>query len=424
MAAILAAQGRDVVLLEKARHPRFHIGESLLPSNLDLFERLGVLPEVERIGMPKYGIEFISPDHDHHSFLEFADQFDKSRPYAWQVRRSELDELLFRHAQAKGARGVEGCRVGHVHFETLAEGGGVVVEGRLDDGQTKRWRARYLVDASGRDTFLAQRLGLKRKNPRHNSSALFAHYTNAQRLEGRLEGNITLMWFEHGWFWFIPLADGTTSIGAVCWPYYLKSRSKPMREFWDDTIAMCPELAERLKDATLVGGTVHATGNYSYDCRQATGDRFVLLGDAFTFIDPMFSSGVYLAMHNAFEGARLVATALDEPARAAQARRSYEAIVRKGPREFSWFVVRATNNTIREMFMHPRNPFRVKEALLSLLAGDLYGKSRIQPSLWMLKLIYYFVSLQHLPRTIRSWRRRGRNIADVGPLAGENVLEG
>jgi 2-polyprenyl-6-methoxyphenol hydroxylase-like FAD-dependent oxidoreductase len=109
-AMLLARQGRRVVIAEKAHHPRFHIGESLLPANVALFDKLGLREEVEKIGMPKWGIEFVSPDHAHRSFLEFADAWDKSMPYAWQVRRSELDELMFRHAGANGAETIEGCR--------------------------------------------------------------------------------------------------------------------------------------------------------------------------------------------------------------------------------------------------------------------------------------------------------------------------
>ena len=419
VAALLAKQGRDVVLLEKAHHPRFHIGESLLPANVALFDRLGVRDQVEKIGMPKWGIEFVSPEHQHRSYLEFADQWDKRQPYAWQVRRSELDELLFRHAAASGAKTLEGCRVRDVSFD--AEG--ATVQATLDDGARRSWRARFVVDASGRDTFIANKLRCKEKNPAHNSSALFGHYTGARRLPGVKEGNISIMWFAHGWFWFIPLADGSTSVGAVCWPYYLKQRDKPLKEFFDDTIALCPELADRLKDATLVGGDVHATGNFSYCATHCSGDRYLLLGDAFTFIDPMFSSGVYLAMHSAFDGADVVATCLDRPAEAAAARTRFEATMRKGPREYSWFIFRVTNPTIREMFMYPANPLRVKEALLSLLAGDIYGKTPIWPSLWAMKGIYYLISLRSLRRTIGGWRRHRRNIQDMGPLRGENILE-
>ena len=419
IAALLAEQGRDVVVMEKAHHPRFHIGESLLPANVALFERLGVRAQMERLGMAKWGVEFVSPDHDHSAFVEFADAWDKSMPYAWQVRRSEMDELLFRNAAAKGARTHEGCRVRDVVFD--AEGANVTVE---RDGNRERWRARFVVDASGRDTLLANQLQSKFKHPKHNSSALFAHFTGAQRLPGKLEGNITIFWFQHGWFWFIPLADGTTSVGAVCWPHYLKSRSKPLKDFFLDTVAMSPRLAERLRGATLVDDAVHATGNYSYDGTHCSGDRYLMLGDAFAFIDPVFSSGVYLAMHSAFEGVEVVATTLDRsPREAARARARFERDMRRGPREFSWFIFRVTNPTMREFFMHPQNPLRVKEALLSLLAGDIYGETPIWGSLRVLKGLYYGVSLMNFSRTYRAWRQRRFNIRDAGPLQGETIME-
>ncbi|WP_397409062.1 NAD(P)/FAD-dependent oxidoreductase [Polaromonas sp.] len=417
--ALLAAQGRDVVLLEKAHHPRFHIGESLLPANVELFERLGVRDQVDRIGMPKWGIEFVSPEHAHCSYIEFADAWDKSMPSAWQVRRSELDELLFRNAATRGAKTLEGCTVRDVSFD--AEG--ATVQAEMDDGAKRSWRARFVVDASGRDTLLANKLRSKAKSKEHNSTALFGHFTNVERLEGKREGNISICWFPHGWFWFIPLADGTTSVGAVCWPYYLKSREKPLREFFMDTIAMAPELKRRLASATLVDEAVHATGNFSYSSTHATGDRYLMLGDAFTFIDPMFSSGVYLAMHSAFDGAELVATALDQPADLPAVRKSFEAMMRKGPSEYSWFIYRVTNPTIREMFMHPANPLRVKEALLSLLAGDIFGKTPFWGRLRMFKAIYYGISLANFRRTWAGWKRHRTAIRDVGALKGETILK-
>ena len=409
MAALLAARGRDVVVLEKAHHPRFHIGESLLPANVALFDKLGLRAEVEAIGMPKWGVEFVSPDHGHRQFVEFADAWDKSMPYAWQVRRSELDELLFRNAAARGARTLEGHRVREVAFTS----DGVDVDVELDDGARRRWHAKFLVDASGRDTLLANQLRCKKRNPRHNSSALYGHFTGATRLPGKLEGNITIFWFEHGWFWFIPLADGTTSIGAVCWPYYLKSRKKPLPEFFRDTVAMCPQLAERLAAAELVDERVYATGNYSYASTKSSGERFLMLGDAFAFVDPVFSSGVYLAMQSAFDGADVVDAVLDGSRSAAPARRAFDRNVVRGPREFSWFIFRVTNPTMREFFMAPENPFRVKEALLSLLAGDIYGKTPIWRSIAILKALYYLVSIGNLGRTVRAWKRRRVNIRDV-----------
>jgi flavin-dependent dehydrogenase len=407
--ALLAQAGRDVVLMEKAHHPRFHIGESLLPANVALLERLGVREQVERIGMPKWGVEFVAPDRAQKAYVEFADAWDKSMPYAWQVRRSEFDEVLFRNAAAKGARTFEGARVREVAFD--ADGARVDVE--FDDGARQSWRTRFVVDASGRDTLLANQFKTKQKNPHHNSAAVYAHYTGAQRLPGKMEGNITIFWFEHGWFWFIPLADGVTSVGAVCWPYYLKTRRKPLPEFLQETVAMCPELQARLRDATLVGGEVHATGNYSYASTVSSGERYLLLGDAYAFIDPVFSSGVYLAMDNAFEAVGVVQDTLDRPARAAAARSRFDKRLRHGPKEFSWFIFRVTNPTMREFFMEPANPMRVKEALLSLLAGDIFGSTPIWGSVRILKVLYYLVSIGNAARTVRAWRRRRVNIRDV-----------
>jgi flavin-dependent dehydrogenase len=409
IAALLAERGKDVVLLEKAHHPRFHIGESLLPANAALFDRLGLREQVEAIGMQKFGVEFVSPDHDRRQFIEFAEAWDKSMPYAWQVRRSQLDELLFRHAGCRGARAFEGQRVREIAFDD----GGATAQAELDDGTRRSWRARFVVDASGRDTLLANQLRCKEKNPRHNSSALYGHFTGAERLPGKLEGNITIFWFEHGWFWFIPLADGSTSIGAVCWPYYLKSRTKPLPEFFRDTIALCPDLEARLAGATLIDERVYATGNYSYTSAKSSGDRYLMIGDAYAFVDPVFSSGVYLAMQSAFDGAEVVAAVLERRRDAKALRRAFDRNIQHGPREFSWFIFRVTNPTMREFFMAPQNPFRVKEALISLLAGDIYGRTPIWRSILILKTLYYLASIGNLGRTVRAWRRRRTNIRDV-----------
>jgi len=417
IAALLAQEGRRVVLLEKDHHPRFHIGESLLPGNVELFEKLGVRDQVEKIGMPKFGIEFVPPDLDYCSYVDFSEGWDPTKDSAWQVRRSELDQLLFRNAQQKGALALEGAKVRQVDFDDA----GATVHAQLDGGTARAWRARFVVDASGRDTLLANKFKCKQKNARHNSTALFGHFRNARRLEGRREGNISICWFEHGWFWFIPLADGTTSVGAVCWAYYLKARDKPLKDYFHATIALCPELKDRLKDATLVDDKVHATGNFSYASTHAIGERYLMVGDAYTFIDPMFSSGVFLAMQSAFDGAKLVATALDRPGDLAPARAALEQRMRVGPRDYSWFIYRVTNPTIRDMFMHPNNAFNVKQGLMSLLAADIHHGAGYRRSLFMFKVVYYVVSLLNWRRTYGGWKRHRFNIRDMGPLSGETI---
>ena len=416
--ALLARRGLKVTLLEKSHHPRFHIGESLLPANLPLLETLGVADQVKAVAMEKWGAEFVSPWHEQSSqTVRFDEAWDKSMPHAYQVRRSEFDEILLRNAQSEGAQVLEGCRVRDVAFRP--DGSGAQVHATHDDGSTAQWNARFVIDASGRDTLLGKQFNTKQRNPRHNSSALYGHFTGARRHSGQAEGNITIFWFDHGWFWFIPLADGTTSIGAVIWSYYLKTRDKPVKDFFLDSIAMCPALAQRLEGASLVS-EVEATGNFSYSCSQTHGPGYLMIGDAFAFIDPVFSSGVMLAMHGGFVAADTVETCLREPRKAAAALRAFDREVRRGPREFSWFIYRITNPIMRDMLMAPSNVFRVKEALLSMLAGDIYGKTPIWGSLRILKGIYYMLSLGNLKRSWHAMRRRRFNITSDGSdaLAG------
>ncbi len=201
ISALLVEKGWDVVLLEKEHHPRFHIGESLLPMNLPILERLGVLEEVHGIGMVKYGAHFASYHYtDHEETFYFSKALDKQHPHAYEVRRSEFDHLLLKNSAIKGVKVHEGVRVTNVSFED-----GVQVQAVDEHGNRQEWRAQQLVDATGRDTLLANRLGLKKKNPRHGSAAIFGHFKNVVRLSGRDEGIISVLWFEDGWFWMIPL---------------------------------------------------------------------------------------------------------------------------------------------------------------------------------------------------------------------------
>jgi flavin-dependent dehydrogenase len=407
-AALLAERGLRVALFEKSRHPRFHIGESLLPANLPLFERLGVADEVRGIGLQKWGAELVSPAHAQATRLPFTDAWDKSQPFAYQVRRSQFDEILFRNAVRKGALAQEGCRVRAVEF---AADGSARLRVQRDAGGEETWGARFVADASGRDTFLGNRFGAKQRNAKHNSAAIYAHFRSAQRHAGRCEGDITIFWFEHVWFWFIPLADGVTSVGAVVWPYYMKSRAQPVNEFLAATIALCPKLAKRLEGAERVTDA-EATGNYSYECDRTHGPGYVLLGDAYAFIDPVFSTGVMLAMTSAVDGADAIEACLRRPHEARRALARFDRRTRHGPREFSWFIYRVTSPAMRGLLMAPRNVLRVREALLSLLAGDVFARSPIGPSLLAFKGLYYLASLMQPWIALRAWRRRRSSLRE------------
>ncbi len=409
-ASLLAQKGHRVVLLEKAHHPRFHIGESLLPANLPLFEQMGIAEQIKAIGMHKPGAEFVSMEHNRAQTVHFAEAWDKSMPHAYQVRRADFDNILFRHAASQGAEVHEGIKVTGVDFQAQ---GGALVSARDKDGQERRWQARFVVDASGRDTFLANRFKTKQRNPRHNSSAVYAHYEGAQRHDGADEGNISIFWFAHGWFWFIPLTNGTTSIGMVTWPYHMKTRGRrSLQQFLEDNIATCPPLQARLKQARQVSDA-EATGNFSYISTCTHGDSYVMLGDAYAFIDPVFSSGVWLAMHSAVVGADTVDTCLRKPHRAGAALKQFDRTMRHGPKAFSWFIYRVTNPIMRDFLMGPKNVLRVKEAILSVLAGDVFGKTPIWRSLMVFKTIYYIANIVQPRRAYLAWQRRRVNIRKV-----------
>lgn len=409
IAPLLAEKGYKVVLLEKARHPRFHIGESLLPANLPIFDKLGVADKVASIGMIKNAAEFNSPWHDHQQRFYFSDAWDKTLPNAYQVRRSEFDEVLLKNAANKGVEVHQDCKVKTVDLDT--DSASIVAE--YKDGRIEQWSARFVVDASGRDTFLANKLQIKHKNPKHNSSSVYAHFSGATRNEGADEGNIAIFWFEHGWFWFIPLADGTTSIGMVTWPYFMKTKGdRSLDQFLLEGIKLCPLLESKLLDAKMVS-SAEATGNFSYVSERCYGRNYLLLGDAFAFIDPVFSSGVLLAMNSGVIGAETVDECLKNPAGASKTLAKFDKAMRHGPKEFSWFIYRVTNPTLRDLFMNPRNIFRMKEAILSVLAGDIFGRTPIWRSIFLFKCIYYVSSLANLKRTYMAWRRRKYNIRSV-----------
>ena len=410
VSSMLAEKGHKVVLLEKAHHPRFHIGESLLPANLPLFEKMGIADEIKAIGMHKPGAEFVSPHHDWKQTFHFADAWDKSMPHAYQVKRAEFDEILIRNAARKGVDVHEGCKVTAVDFKNDEAS---TVHAQYEDGREAEWHPRFVVDASGRDTFLANRFKIKQRNPKHNSSAVYGHFSHAKRNEGSAEGNITIFWFEHGWFWFIPMTNDTTSVGMVTWPYYMKTRGqRSLQQFMMDNIAQTPELAARLGEATLIN-KVEATGNFSYVSQSNHGKNHLLLGDAYAFIDPVFSSGVWLAMHSGVIGAETIDTCLRRPAQARAALKEFDRVMRHGPKAFSWFIYRVTNPIMRDFFMEPSNIFRFKEALLSVLAGDVFGKTPIWRAVFFFKAMYYAANVLQPRRAFQAWQRRRANIRAV-----------
>jgi len=393
-AILLARRGYKVIALEKAHHPRFHIGESLLPMNLPVFERLGVLDKVRALGVFKPGADFEADNERGYNTYAFARAIGNSPPHAYQVWRQDFDKMLYDHARDSGADAREGHEVLTVEQKNPRES---LLEVKTDDGRSYGIQARYVVDASGRDAHLSSKKRLRRKNDQHQSAAIFAHFRGAETRPGEDAGNISIYRFDHGWMWMIPLPEGVMSIGAVCRPEYLKRRKGRTVEFLLETLHQNAGLKRRMERAELIS-EVRVTGNYSYDSTRMGGPGWVLVGDAFAFLDPVFSSGVYLAMSGAEQAAAVVDESLRAPKRESRLLRKLEKRQRAGMARFSFFIYRFNGPVLTQMFRAPRNDWQLEQGVISMLAGDLFDSPKVLRRLQLFKLVYAIVGL-------RDWRR-------------------
>ena len=274
-----------------------------------------------------------------------------------------------------------------------------MLEVQADDGRRYSIEARYVMDASGRDAFFASKKQLRRKNSQHQSAAIFSHFRGAETRPGEDAGNISIYRFDHGWIWMIPLPDGVMSIGAVCRPEYLKQRKGNTADFLLETLNKNSDLKRRIANAELAG-EVRVTGNYSYESTRMGGPGWILLGDAFAFLDPVFSSGVFLAMSGAEQAAAMVDEALRRPARERALLRKLEKRLRAGMARFSFFIYRFNGPVMTQMFSQPRNALQLEQGVISMLAGDLFDTPKVLWRLRLFKLVYAIAIL----RNIKGWR--------------------
>jgi len=388
-AALLSRRGWNVTLFERDTHPRFHIGESLLPMNMPILDQLGVLDRVRRIGVLKPGADFTAGRNaaPHRSFC-FSSALRDSPAYAFQVRRSEFDALLFENCLEAGVNALEGHCVTSVVF-----GEPHCVNVRAPDDSEQTWGCRYLIDASGQETLLATQERWRVRNPHHAAAAIFAHFEGVTERSGGEAGNISVYWFEAGWLWLIPLTGGVMSIGAVCRPAYLRKRRGSHDEFLRETIELCPGASARCRNARQVMPS-RVAANYSYFSRRQVGAGYAMIGDAFAFVDPVFSSGVYLAMSSATRIVPVVERWLAGEQRAyrREARR-YGRTVRRGLDTFCWFIYRFTTPTMRRLFERPRKLFKLEQAVVSMLAGDVYEGRELRLRLALFKTVYAITRL-------------------------------
>jgi flavin-dependent dehydrogenase len=380
--------------------------------NLPILDRLGVLADVRKIGVPKHGADFtIGNSGDEEKVFYFANALGDSPTHAFEVRRSEFDHLLFERARRAGVNTHERTKVVGV---SVLPNGSHEIESTDETGATQLWEARFLVDASGRDTLLSSRNGWKSRNSKHVSAALFSHFRCVRRRPGTDEGNISLYWFDHGWVWMIPLRDDIMSIGAVCRPEYLKTRKGSLDEFLVQSLSSISEVRERMTQASLAA-PAQATGNFSYQSSRMSGPGFLMIGDAYAFIDPVFSSGVYLAMNSAEQGVSVAEAWLArDPVAYRRACRQFEKNIRRGLSVFSWFIYRFTSPAMSFLMSNPRNVFKVVQAVISMLAGDVFANRALRRRLIIFKTIYAISWSTRFKESLRYYRSKKTSVREAG----------
>ncbi|HEX6210560.1 MAG TPA: NAD(P)/FAD-dependent oxidoreductase, partial [Methylomirabilota bacterium] len=308
-ATLLAQHGRRVTLFERERFPRFHIGESLIPETYWVLRRLGMLPKMQQSRfVKKHSVQFVSATGRESAPFYFADNKPGECSQTWQVVRSEFDRMMLEHAREHGVDAREGAHV----LEVLFEGDRAVgVRVQEADGVRREVRAEVVVDASGQAALLQNRFKLRIWDPVLNKGAIWTYWRGAYRDTGRDEGATMVLQTadRRGWFWYIPLHDDTVSVGVVAPFDHLFKRKDGHERTYLDEVERCPAVSRRLAGAARATG-YFATRDYSYRARQVAGDGWVLVGDAFGFLDPLYSSGVLLALKSGELAADAIAEGL------------------------------------------------------------------------------------------------------------------
>jgi 2-polyprenyl-6-methoxyphenol hydroxylase-like FAD-dependent oxidoreductase len=396
-ATFLSRGGLSVAVAEREIFPRFHVGESLLPANLPVLERLGVLDEVKACGfIVKYGAYF----HDQDMDLGYQFLFHEGKrwpAHTYQVPRGVFDKILLDHA----CRQPNVTRLQPASVERVAFDADGVTAAVSEPAGPREIRARFLVDASGRDAFLASRHGRRRPVPGLGKVALFAHFRGGRRWPGREAGNIRIFSFEPGWFWYIPFHDGTTSVGCVLHARTVRGHEDDVAALYHSLIARCHGVRDALGDAERIT-SVHRAANFSYQTEPATGDRFLCVGDAIAFLDPIFSSGVYLATQSAELASIEILKAFREDRFEARRFRGYQRCIRTGMQPFQRLIRHFYDPSFTEIFLKPRNFAGMVDGVTGVLAGGAF----LHLTLRMRIALEVFFTVVRINRWVR--RRAGR----------------
>jgi flavin-dependent dehydrogenase len=405
-ALVLARQGFRVVVLEKETFPRFHIGESILPTNAALIEELGLTDALARLPqLEKLGAEFGMGDDPNTARFGFELALIPGRP-TFNIERATFDKMLLDEARAAGAEVREATAVREI--ERLTHGDVAVVTAAGDTIQGS-----ILLDASGHGCVVGRHLDLRRpvEDDDLRKVAYFGHFENVQRLPGDQAGYPAIIMTDEGWFWLIGLDERTTSVGFVAHPDFIKRIGVSANRMLHWAVARCPVVRDRMRNA--VGpATNDVLADFSYTCEPCAGDGYFLLGDAACFLDPIFSTGVTLAMYAGREAATQTAAVLRNQTTAAAARRTYEKFV-AGSTGVFWKLIKSYyTHSFRELFLNATGPIDVHRAVIAILAGNVFPRPPFSLR-WRLRLFFFFVRLNKLVPLVP--RRRAFSLLEQEP---------
>lgn len=393
VATLLVQGGLRVILCERERFPRFHIGESLLPANLRIFDRLGCHQRLRQAGfLVKPGATFYD-EHEgrgQHSFLFQPTPFQSA--FAYNVVRAEFDALLLQHATDAGVEVQREHEVQRIAFTPEQ----VTLQVREPHGTQREVHASMLVDASGRSALVGSRFGKREPVPDLGKVAIFAHYRGARRAPDIPDGNIRILLVPDGWIWWIPFADGTDSIGCVLHARVVKARGGSVDALFAEVLASSPRLMQGLAQAQRIT-PVHTAANFSYRISPVVGSRYLAIGDAAGFVDPVFSAGVFLAMRSAEIAADTVLDAFRRQDFRAEALRPYATQLHRGTAPFLKMIRYFYEPAFLDLFFSSRPPVLMFRAVLWVLSGAAFDHR----PWWLrgnLRLFFGFVALRKLLR--------------------------
>ncbi len=401
----LGQRGHSVVLFERDTFPRFHIGESLLSTANDAFAALGVTERIDAACFPeKWGARLYTYDGRGGRYVDFTDVREVTRPQTYQVCRQEFDRILLERAREVGVEVREGCRVTGCEFEPDAA---ILDVASRADTENKRVKVRAVVDATGRHGLIARKFNLRTEEPRLANIAIFSHYTNVPRLEGSRPNDIRLVArSDAGWFWLIPISKDLMSVGVVL-PKMLYRRlaNGSPEETLNLAISDTPAVAELMREARREW-PVRVEKDFSYSASAYAGHRWILAGDAGSFLDPVFSTGVSIAMESGIEAAAELDRALTRNDFSAPSFAAFSRRQRKRFQTFRRFVVGFYTPQFRDVFFNPEPSTLIFRSVVTMLAG------KWNASLWTRFLNHLFfgvVSIQKRFNISPSAFRRDRD---------------